>query len=312
MCGWRLLIQASLMVLVAVWPCGVRAQEPDVPFPTEEQPAENPPTPAEDAYPAPADLKDALDRATEAIREAERGGPDMQAKLQEAEHYVVAALGLDAANLRADFINGRMNMLIGRSRDAFGQVSSYASSPEGAKDWEAFKILGDLLLQGTYYVQAEAKYKQALELNPNEASIYIGLAECARNRGRRLDAITYAQQAQQLDPSSAEAYDAYAEALQAQGMLEEAREAVRASIGLTQTALRDRPTDTALLSKLYTRYGSLQNILQTRVQEGKRAGADPTAFSPAPESMSVPGAGGGRVSGSPDAAAGCSGGIWFA
>lgn len=278
MCSRRFPLRAALTVIIAVWPCGVRAQELEVPLPTEEQPAENPPTPAEEAYPAPADLEDALDRATEAIREAERGGADMQAKLKEAEHYVVAALGLDPANLRAEFINGRMNMLIGRARDAFSQVSSYASSPEGAKDWEAFKIWGDLLLQGTYYVQAEAKYKQARELNPNEASIYIGLAECASNRGRRLDAITYAQRAQQLDPSSADGYDAYAGALQAQGMLEEAREAVRAAIGLTQTALRDQPADTALLFKLYARYGSLQSILQTLVQEGRRAGADPSLY----------------------------------
>lgn len=276
MCRRQLVAGTVVVALVGLSPHAARAQELDDLVLVEEQPAERPPGPAQDDFPAPVDLKEALDLATEAVRAAEQRGPDIQDKLREAEFYVQHARLFDRVNLRADFINARMNILIGRPRDAYTQVSRYVrTSPEGASDWEAFRVLGDLLLQGRYYVQAEAKYKQALELNPNEVSIYLGLAQCSSSRARRLEAVEYAHTAVQLDSTSPEAHDVYASALMAQGALEEAREAVRTSIALTQTALRDSPSDTALLRKLYTRYGLLQTILEYLTPQAAGPGNDP-------------------------------------
>ncbi|HUU85844.1 MAG TPA: hypothetical protein VM243_20290 [Phycisphaerae bacterium] len=263
-----------LVVLAWAGPRPAPAQQIEIPVSTEEQPAERPPDAAEGAFPAPADLKDALDRATAAVRAAEERGPDAGDKLQEAEFYVQTALSMEPANPRAEFLNGRMNILIGRSRDAYTQISNYAAS-DGSADWEAFKVLGDLHLQGKYYVLAEAKYKQALELNPTNVSVLIGLAQCANARAKRAEAIEYATRALRLDNTSAEAYDAYAAAQSAQGNLEEARQAIRAAIALTQTAMRERPDDVALLTKLYTRFGTLQKNLDSLRLQASAPGSDP-------------------------------------
>jgi tetratricopeptide (TPR) repeat protein len=257
-------------------PSGIRAQElevEDVP-PIEEEPVERPPDPAADAFPAPADLKDALDRATEAVRAAEERGPDAAQKLQEAVFYVSAAQKYDANNSRASFLNGRMNILIGRPRDAFGQISQYAGSAEGMVDWEALRVLADLYLQSKYYVQAEAKYEQALELNPNEVSIYIGRSRCALSRGRKAEAIDYAYKATQLAPSSTKAWDVYISATHDAGMLEDAAKATQNVIALTQMALRDNPTDAVLLRQLYDRYAARQGVVQSMLQKTVGVGGD--------------------------------------
>ena len=225
-------------------------------------------------FKTPADLDEALRLALEAVRQAEKRGSDFEEKLKEANFYTQAAIQNDPGNAKARFISARLNILVGRSRDAFSQINEYVRSPEGEADpelWEAFRILGDLYFEGGYYVLAEAKYKKAERLNPTDAGIHIGLCRCALKRGRPGEAIGFAQAAIQDDPALPEARDAYAEALFRNQDLDQARQAIRDAIDRTRTRLRDNPSDTALLAGLVARYQFHQQVLKAVIQR------DPTA-----------------------------------
>ena len=101
-----------------------------------------------------------------------------------------------------------MNRMMGRGRDAFTQIEQYIKNTvEGKTDWEAFKILGDLHYENTYYIQARQKYQRAGVLNPNEPSIYIGLARARMKLAQRQGAIEAAKMAVTLDAMSAEAHE---------------------------------------------------------------------------------------------------------
>jgi len=228
-------------------------------------------------FKTPADLDEALRLALEAVRQAEKRGSDFQEKLKEASFYTQAAYQFDPRNrnAKAKFISARMNILVGRSRDAFSQINEYVRSPEGEADpelWEAFRILGDLYFEGGYYVQAETKYTKAKDLNPTDAKIHIGRCRCALKRGGKpREAIGFAQAAIQNDPALPEAHDVYAEALFRNQLLDQARQAIRDAIDRTRTRLRDNPGDTALLAGLVARYQFHQQILKTVIHR------DPTA-----------------------------------
>ncbi len=224
------------------------------------------PESAEDHEFEPAsNLADALERALRAVRVAEqpsvKPGDKAQA-MREADFYVQEAEGFEPNNYKAEFIAGRLNRLIGRSRDAFRQVQDYVSkSPEGSVDWEGFKILGDMFLAGTYYVQAATKFSRAAQLAPKEASIFISWSRCCLAQGKRSEAITLAEQAVQLDSLSAEPHGVLANALLADQKLIEAKSSIRTAIERTHLELREDPASQVLLGDLRRRYQSLQEIL---------------------------------------------------
>jgi len=231
-------------------------------------PAQEPPS-----FEPARDLSDALQRATAAVREAEERGPDSVAKFKEAQFYTREAFKFDPVNAKAEFISGRLNRLINRTRDAFSQVQKYVKTPEGSVDWEGFKVLGDLHYEGKYYVQADAKYRRAAQLAPGEPSVYIAWSRCNLKLAKRELAIRYARKAVELDPTSADPYEALAEALVEDKQFDEAKAATIAAMRQTRLQLRDNPADVQLLTRLQAGHQSLQGILTSLIRKDATVGA---------------------------------------
>ncbi|MHC4066538.1 MAG: tetratricopeptide repeat protein [Planctomycetota bacterium] len=248
--GW-----CCVLLPLSLLPAAVVAQEPDSAEPD-----------AAPRFKTPASLVEALDLALAAVREAEKQGAGAREKLEEAKHYTQMVYGKDPTNAKAHFVSARINILIGRSRDAFSQINTYVQTADGRNDWEAFKILGNLHFEGGYYVQAEAKYKRASSLNPDEAPIYVGLCKCAIKRGQRRDAEKWGKQATEKDGGSPEAHEVYAQALLRNSKFDEAKQAIEAAVRVTKDRLRTNPGDTALLTKLNARYQLLEGILQAIIK----------------------------------------------
>ena len=262
----------GLTVLLAVYGTIASAQPPapttaPAPPPTTTAPAEED---TEPQYTPPAGAADAVKRALDAIREVEDlggtealsvGDPEATSKFEEARYYITEAQKLDPANAKAEYANGRMNVLINRTRDAFSQVREYLRTPEGSEDWEAYKIYGDLHFEGGYYVQAEAKYKKALQLNPGEPSVYIGLSKSTTKLGRHQEAVDYGHKAVGLDPTSSRAYDVYASALVGAKMYKQAKQPLMAALALDRNELRDDPTNLLILRRIVARSERLLNVL---------------------------------------------------
>ncbi|MCH7812583.1 MAG: tetratricopeptide repeat protein [Planctomycetes bacterium] len=218
------------------------------------------------------DLADALGRATGAIRAAEDRGIDYEDRMAEAQFYLSEALGFDSASARAEYLYGRMNVLIGRTRDAFGQIRAFLKTPEGKNDWEAFKTLGDLHYTGKYYVQAERKYERAIELNPEKASPYEGLCLALLKLGKRQKAIEAGSNAVQRDPRSAIGYEALAQALTMDAQLPEARAAILQAIEISRGRLKESVDNITLLQRIQAHYRVQQTILSAALLRDPRDG----------------------------------------
>lgn len=217
--------------------------------------------PATEYEPA-RDLEEALRLALEAVREVEAESFGSREKLLRADFYQQEAVRFDPSNRKAEYIAGRMNRLIGRSRDAFSQVSDYVRSAEGSVDWEAWKILGDLHLSGKYYVQAEGKYRRAAELSPDEASIYVGWARNCMKRGKRDEAVEKARLAVKLDPTKIDGQTVLAEALEKVNRLDESAKASQDAIGQLIGELQGHPGDLQLLLLVQSQHVALQETLR--------------------------------------------------
>ena len=253
------------LIGLCVWAAGGAAQvTPRASTGSGDTPS---PESAEDQEYEPArNLADALERALRAVRVAEHPSVkpgDKARAMRETYFYIQEAEQFEPSNHKAEFIAGRLNRLVGRSRDAFGQVQGYVKSPEGSVDWEGFKILGDLFQEGSYYVQAATKYSRAAQLAPREASIFMSWSRCCLSQTRRAEAITLAEQAVQLDSLSAEPHEVLADALLADQKLIAAKSSIRAAIERTRLDLREDPASHALLTDARRQYQVLQKILDT-------------------------------------------------
>ncbi|HZS54983.1 MAG TPA: tetratricopeptide repeat protein [Bryobacteraceae bacterium] len=65
---------------------------------------------------------------------------------------------------------------------------------------EAHALLGDIYQKQWKWSDAEAEYKQALQLKPNDAAAHMGFANWLLCQGRTEEAIAWARRARELDP----------------------------------------------------------------------------------------------------------------
>ncbi len=216
----------------------------------------------ESAYPPARNLEEALRLALQGVREVEKEAYGTRSTLLRADFYVQEAFRFDPSNRKAEYIAGRMNRLIGRSRDAFSQVTQYVRSAEGSVDWEAWKFLGDLHYDGKYYVQSEGKYRRAAELAPDEATIYISWARNCIRRAQRTEAVEKALKAVTLDPTSIDAHTVLAEAFEEIGRFAEAVTASKRAIRQLLGQLQERPGELQLLLLIQSRHLALQGTLR--------------------------------------------------
>jgi len=245
------------------------------PKPEEEQPATVPTVAAK--FPPAANLEEALAKALDAIRQAEKQGSNYDQKLAEASFYTQAALSFDQNHPKANFIAARISILLGRPREAFTKINDYIATPEGNGDWEAFKILGDLHYAGGYYEQAITKYRRAITLNPAEARTYVGLCRALGKRGQRREAIETARTAVEKDPTLPEAYDVSMSALMEIDQYGLALEAARSAISHTKEKLAQDPQNLVLIQNLRQRRQNEQTIIGVLLKQNLEDPTKPTA-----------------------------------
>ncbi len=228
----------------------------------EAAPAEE----AADAPPAEAlTVPDAVTLALTAIEKAEAGGPEATVAAQKAYQLAQYVLAKDPTNAHGTFVLGRVLLLQGRYREAMGYLREYTSTRVGSNDWLGFKLLADILTQGSYYELAQAKYEEALKLNKVEPSIHLGLARVKLAQKMLEDAAQHARQAIELDEEPSLA----AQAILAQTLLqmknyEEADVSSQRAVELARAAIREAPFDRPKLMKLNEMLGLRLGILQTR------------------------------------------------
>jgi len=245
------------------------------PKPEEEQPATVPTVATK--FPPAANLGEALTKALDAIRLAEKQGSNYDQKLAEASFYTQAALGFDQNHPKANFVAARISILLGRPREAFTKINDYAVTPDGNGDWEAFRILGDLHYAGGYYEQAITKYRRAITLNPSEARTYVGLCRALGKRGQRREALETARTAVEKDPALPEAYDVSMSALMEIDQYDLALDAARSAISHTKDKLAQDPQNLTLIQNLRQRRQNEQTILGVLLKRNIEDPAKPAA-----------------------------------
>lgn len=207
-------------------------------------------------------LEDLLDKAADAIDQAERRGADSQEAFAEANRLVNRILARDPANVRGGYLRGRVLILGGRLTEAMEPIQKWIQSPGGQNDWKAHKLLADLYRQGSFPTLAEARYLQAARLNPNQPSIYVGLSSVYTALGQSDKAVQAARDAVNADLSNDPAIRSHlVTALLQGGRIEEARREAIKVVTRTRALVQASPTNPNLLLELDERIGLLLSVI---------------------------------------------------
>lgn len=213
-------------------------------------------------------LEELVEEAYRAIETAETRGPDAQAASTRANQLIAAIRRRDTLNSDAEFLGGRVQILMGHPREAIQAINNYTKSRKGENDWYAFNLLGDLYFQARYHTMARDKYQRAVDLNPLEAEPCAGLAQAESALARYHQSAEWARKAIELDAQNPPAerdpkFSAVlANALMADRQLDEALKAATAALELGRLRAKDDPTKTVLLTDLKRFNGLVQKVLQ--------------------------------------------------
>ena len=110
-----------------------------------------------------------------------------------APAYLGVAQGYD--ELGSNFIGDPPDVPLQKEMSAARKALELDSTLSDAHD-----IMADLLRRQWQWAQAEAEYRRALELNPNDAGAYVGLAQWLLSMGRSEEALDWARRGRELDP----------------------------------------------------------------------------------------------------------------
>jgi eukaryotic-like serine/threonine-protein kinase len=130
--------------------------------------------------------------------------------LEVAEQYFNLALQKDPTYAAAwagiaRVWNGRQQMGITPPREAFREAKAAALKGQELDDteWEVHRALAGILTWGDWdWPAAERKWKQVIELNPNNAEALQGYSHFLMNVGRPDEAMAQIERALELDPFS--------------------------------------------------------------------------------------------------------------
>ncbi|HEY3243378.1 MAG TPA: tetratricopeptide repeat protein [Phycisphaerae bacterium] len=217
--------------------------------------------------PPPTTVAEDLDRALDLLHQAEQDEDNRARYLAEANDLVAAVQQREPNNVKADFYLARVLVLAGRSKDALRSVERYAKTRQGANDWEAFKILADLQVQGTYWTLARGNYQKAAELNPREPDLYLGMATCSLQLGKFEDALKQLETAVNMGTQNPKIYDAYAQVLLRDNQVDRALGAAESAVKLAQGDVKNRAGSMRALQELDARYATLEATLTLAVRK---------------------------------------------
>lgn len=127
----------------------------------------------------------------------EKSIDDFNAAIRQDPTFALAFLGLAEANSDLGTVFTGDSPAETRPRVIAAAQRALALDPDLA---EAHVALASVLQQEWDWAGAEAEYKRALELAPNDASAYEGYAYWLSCEGRTDEAVTWIRRARQLDP----------------------------------------------------------------------------------------------------------------
>jgi TolB-like protein/Flp pilus assembly protein TadD len=122
---------------------------------------------------------------------------DFNAAIQQDPTFALAYLGLARAYTNLGTVFGGSSPDSTRPQVIAAAQRALALDPDLA---EAHNVLANVLQEDWDWAGAEAEYKRALELVPNDASAYAGYALWLSCEGRTDEAVTWIRRARELDP----------------------------------------------------------------------------------------------------------------
>ncbi len=210
-------------------------------------------------------VEDALDRAIDDLRMAEQRGDGWQEAFERAKGAIQFALQRDSENLRARYYRARLQIVAGQNRLARSDLETWTESRDGSNDWEGHLILAQQDAAGQFYKLAKPRYRKALDLNPRDARIYTGLAQCSLKLAQRAEAVQWAREAVKLNATS-NAYRLLAEALLGNKQLADAERSAQYAVDVDKAAIRENGADVSRLQSLDLSLNALLTIKQALLQ----------------------------------------------
>lgn len=124
---------------------------------------------------------------------------DFNAAIQQDPTFALAFLGLAQAYTDLGTVFGGTSPAETRPRVIAAAQRALALDPELS---EAHSLLANVLQEEWDWAGAEAEYKRALELAPNDAGAYAGYALWLSCEGRTDEAVTWIRRGRELDPTA--------------------------------------------------------------------------------------------------------------
>jgi len=124
---------------------------------------------------------------------------DFNAAIQQDPTFALAFLGLAQANTDLGTVFAGNSPAETRPRVIAAAQRALALDPELS---EAHSLLANVLQEEWDWAGAEAEYKRALELAPNDAGAYAGYALWLSCEGRTDEAVTWIRRGRELDPTA--------------------------------------------------------------------------------------------------------------
>ncbi len=229
---------------------------------------------ASDANPPPIPKADANMEPDEAVRAALGifarldGGdfdeipPDL---IENLNRYVVVLQVKAVNNPWRAYIAGRTFTLLGRGGDAIEQLRRFVDTREGRNEWQAFRVLGDLMVQ-EFPRLAKSNYEKAQTLKRGEPAVLYGLSFCAFQMGDFAEATRFAQDAVDADRKRDVRFPGHlAKVLLQVGRREDADRAATAALDIAQLRARNNPRSAKPLLTLDQQYQLLVEVLRAKL-----------------------------------------------
>ncbi len=225
--------------------------------------------PAAEEAPPDLSVDEAIHRTLEALDnlEAARDRDAMVTTIAQVNRYTDIVRTAEPGNPWLHCLYGRAYALTGRRGDAIDQLQKFVQTREGRNDWPAHRVLGDLFVD-QFPRLAQANYKKAAVLKPNEPRVLFGLSVCAGKTGNWEDALRLAEEAVAADGRRTVRYvNHLARLFMSRQRWGEARREAEAALGLARQAVAAEPGERAPLELLDAQYQLLIEALTGEVAE---------------------------------------------
>lgn len=185
--------------------------------------------------------------------------------VENLSRYVVVLQVKASSNPWRAYIGGRTAALIGRGGDAIEQLERFVETREGRNEWQAFRVLGDLMVQ-EFSRLAKSNYDKAQALKPGEPAVLYGLSFCAFQTGDLAEATRFAQDAVDADRKRDVRFPAHlAKVLLQAGRREDADRAASSAVDIAQQRARSNSRSAKPLLSLDQQYQLLVEVLRAKL-----------------------------------------------